>query len=111
MVVKQPFCLYELTLYKSNTKCAKTPLVELRKRQIATNIEMTTFLPSSSSTIKISGCEPEMEQTLKDAPNMQAKCTSNNGYTSYLNSCWSYYILFSACIYDYQQQRQSNTIS
>ncbi|KAI8092902.1 uncharacterized protein BX664DRAFT_313007 [Halteromyces radiatus] len=42
--------------------------------EIATNIEMTTFLPSSSSTIKISGCEPEMEQTLKDAPNMQAKC-------------------------------------
>ncbi|KAI8099692.1 uncharacterized protein BX664DRAFT_382193 [Halteromyces radiatus] len=40
--------------------------------EIATNIEMTTFLPSSSSTIKISGCEPEMEQTLKDAPNMQA---------------------------------------
>ncbi|KAI8093597.1 uncharacterized protein BX664DRAFT_358029 [Halteromyces radiatus] len=55
-----------------NTKCAKTPLVELRKRQIATNIEMITFLSSSSSTIKISGCEPEMEQTLKDAPNMQA---------------------------------------
>ncbi|KAI8099880.1 uncharacterized protein BX664DRAFT_368747 [Halteromyces radiatus] len=52
MVVKQPFCLYELTLYESNTKCAKTPLVELRKRR----------------------CEPEMEQTLKDAPNMQAKC-------------------------------------
>ncbi|KAI8099940.1 uncharacterized protein BX664DRAFT_345976 [Halteromyces radiatus] len=50
MVVKQPFCLYDLTLYESNTKCAKTPLVELRKRQIATNIEMTTSLPSSSST-------------------------------------------------------------
>ncbi|KAI8086678.1 uncharacterized protein BX664DRAFT_351073 [Halteromyces radiatus] len=82
MVVKQPFCLYELTLYESNTKCAKTPLVELRKRQIATNIEMTTFLPSSSSTIKISGCEPEMEQTLKDAPNMQAKILfyTNNLY-------------------------------